>query len=148
VALIGIIAAIAIPSLLRARISANESAAITEITTVVSAEAEYAKQHGRFASVACLAAQPGCQGVPASPPLLDAAFTSSAPRHGYNYRLKLSEGNAAQFAYTAVPVTAGQTGRRSFCADSSGMLGFSVEGGDLTPAGAACSLGLSPLGGS
>src|SRR5207249_2735260 len=39
VAIIGIIAAIAIPSLLRARISANESATIGDIRTVISSEA-------------------------------------------------------------------------------------------------------------
>src|SRR5437773_10201177 len=41
VAIIGIIAAIAIPSLLRARISANETAAIGDTRTVISAEAAY-----------------------------------------------------------------------------------------------------------
>ena len=39
VAIIGIIAAIAIPSLLRARVSANEAATIGDIRTVISAEA-------------------------------------------------------------------------------------------------------------
>src|SRR5438045_8773993 len=41
VAIIGIIAAIAIPSLLRARVSANESATIGDIRTVISAQAAY-----------------------------------------------------------------------------------------------------------
>src|SRR6266540_1950896 len=41
VAIIGIIAAIAIPSLLRARVSANEAAAIGDTRTVISAEAAY-----------------------------------------------------------------------------------------------------------
>src|ERR1700740_1717897 len=41
VAIIGIIAAIAIPSLLRARVSANESATQGDIRTVISAEAAY-----------------------------------------------------------------------------------------------------------
>ena len=39
VAIIGIIAAIAIPSLLRARVSSNEAAAVGDIRTVISAEA-------------------------------------------------------------------------------------------------------------
>ena len=39
VAIIGIIAAIAIPSLLRARVSANEAATIGDIRTLISAEA-------------------------------------------------------------------------------------------------------------
>src|SRR5438067_2350570 len=41
VAIIGIIAAIAIPSLLRARVAANEAAVIGDTRTVISAEAAY-----------------------------------------------------------------------------------------------------------
>ncbi len=145
VALIGVIAAIAIPSILRARISANEAAAIGEITTVVSAQAEYARQHERFASIACLAAQPGCAGLPASPPLLDGALASSAARHGYSHQLKLDEASPTGFAYTAVPVTPGQTGRRSFCADSTGRIYFSIGAEQLTPDGVSCNPNLAPL---
>jgi prepilin-type N-terminal cleavage/methylation domain-containing protein len=46
VAIIGIIAAIAIPSLLRARVSANESAAIGDIRTVISSQAAYHSASG------------------------------------------------------------------------------------------------------
>ena len=46
VAIIGIIAAIAIPSLLRARVSANESATIGDIRTVISAQAAYQSSNG------------------------------------------------------------------------------------------------------
>ena len=43
---IGIIAAIAIPSLLRARIAANEAMAIGNLRTVISAEAAYQSANG------------------------------------------------------------------------------------------------------
>ena len=46
VAIIGIIAAIAIPSLLRARVSANESATIGDIRTVISGQAAYQSANG------------------------------------------------------------------------------------------------------
>ncbi len=48
VAIIAIIAAIAIPALLRARISANESAAIGDIRTVGSASTSYYVANGGF----------------------------------------------------------------------------------------------------
>ena len=48
VAIIGIIAAIAIPSLLRARVSANEAAAIGDIRTVISAQAAYQSSNAGF----------------------------------------------------------------------------------------------------
>src|SRR5262249_58234936 len=57
VAIIGIIAAIAIPSLLRARVSANESAAVGDIRTVVSSQAAYhASTGGSDPPVSALAA--------------------------------------------------------------------------------------------
>ena len=57
VAIIGIIAAIAIPSLLRARVTANESATIGDIRTVISAEAAYhASTGGYYGTPECLGA--------------------------------------------------------------------------------------------
>ena len=50
VAIIGIIAAIAIPSLLRARVSANEAQAIGDTRSVISAEQTYASANGGFFS--------------------------------------------------------------------------------------------------
>ena len=46
VAIIGIIAAIAIPSLLRARMSANEASAIGSLRSVFSAQQNYASSAG------------------------------------------------------------------------------------------------------
>ena len=48
VAIIGIIAAIAIPSLLRARVSANESATLGDIRTLISAQAAYQSANSGF----------------------------------------------------------------------------------------------------
>ena len=57
VAIIGIIAAIAIPSLLRARISANEAGTIGDIRGVISAQAAYASAtSGFYGELPCLAA--------------------------------------------------------------------------------------------
>ena len=59
VAIIGIIAAIAIPSLLRARVSANESATIGDIRTVISAQAAYQSANGGwYARTFCASACP------------------------------------------------------------------------------------------
>jgi prepilin-type N-terminal cleavage/methylation domain-containing protein len=60
VAIIGIIAAIAIPSLIRARVSANEAAAIGDTRTVVSAEATYqAAASGFYGELSCLSPRRG-----------------------------------------------------------------------------------------
>src|SRR6266478_9367267 len=61
VAIIGIIAAIAIPSLLRARVSANEAAAIGDVRTVISAEtACQSANAGYFDTIECLATPDRC----------------------------------------------------------------------------------------
>ena len=68
VAIIGIIAAIAIPSLLRARVSANESATLGDIRTLISAQAAYQSANGGFydGSLDCLTGpDAGC--IPAYP---------------------------------------------------------------------------------
>jgi type IV pilus assembly protein PilA len=56
VAIIGIIAAIAIPSLLRARVAANEAAAVGDIRTVISAQAAYHATNGGWyeGNIVCL----------------------------------------------------------------------------------------------
>ena len=63
VAIIGIIAAIAIPSLLRARASANEAGAIGDTRTVISSQAAYhAASGGYYGPLLCLndPTGPGC----------------------------------------------------------------------------------------
>src|SRR5262245_57061940 len=68
VAIIGIIAAIAIPSLLRARVSANESATIGDTRTVISAQAAYQSSNAGYydQSLLCLNAPSTC--IPGYPP--------------------------------------------------------------------------------
>ncbi len=61
VAIIGIIAAIAIPSLLRARVSANEAATIGDIRAVLSSQSAYSSAAlGSFGDITCLSAPAGC----------------------------------------------------------------------------------------
>ena len=66
VAIIGIIAAIAVPGLLRARMSGNESSAIGSLRAINSAEAAYSSATGGGGYAITLAvlstACPGCQG--------------------------------------------------------------------------------------
>ena len=88
VAIIGIIAAIAIPSLLRARVSANESATIGDIRTVISAQAAYQSANGGWYdnNLLCLTNPNGCiPNYPSnSPTFLDSQLTSLLPKSGYS----------------------------------------------------------------
>jgi Zn-dependent protease with chaperone function/type II secretory pathway pseudopilin PulG len=137
VAMVGIIAAIAIPSLLRARVAANEAAAIGDIRAVISQETAYAaSNHGYFESdVACLATPSKCNPADRSPGLAGAQELASGTKGGYVramfYGHKFAAGrnppgvspsSTDGFAIIARPLTANQTGIRSFCGDASGAV--------------------------
>jgi prepilin-type N-terminal cleavage/methylation domain-containing protein len=136
VAIIGIIAAIAIPSLLRARVSANEAGAIGDARTVVSGEAAYQSANsGFYGNITCLSVPASCIAnySAAAPTFLDTSITGLGTKQGY--ARKFTAGAAAtnpgstasieQFCYGAMPSVANKTGVRSFGADDSGVVGVS-----------------------
>src|SRR5689334_2134076 len=88
VAIIGIIAAIAVPGLLRARMSGNESSAIGSLRAINTAEASYssaAGQGGYATDLKVLGAPcPGSSQGFISPDLGDPALPSPVPKSGYN----------------------------------------------------------------
>ena len=115
VAIIALLAAIAIPNLLRARHNANEGAAIGAMHTLVSAcESFRAAQTPPVypANLAALSA--------ANPPYVDATLTAAAGRQGYNYTYALV--NANQYTLNAAPLQAGVSGTRGFFADETGVI--------------------------
>jgi type II secretory pathway pseudopilin PulG len=150
---IGIIAAIAIPSLLRARISANESSAIGDVRTVISAQAAYQSANGGYYdTLECLGTPSGCIPNYDGPTFLDRALASGAPKTGY--RRTFHPGAAASsaqgassrspsslesFAYTAVPLQANQTGVRGFCGDATGRLCYTLDGSEPEVENGECS---------
>jgi type IV pilus assembly protein PilA len=145
VAIIGIIAAIAIPSLLRARVSANESATIGDIRTVISAQAAYSSTNGGLyeRTFRCLVNPfTGCiPSYPAtSPTFLDSQIASLSAKSGYARTfvaaatpaslstIVSSPTSTPAYVYLASPVNLGQTGVRGFGGDASGVICFSSSG--------------------
>ena len=134
VAIIGIIAAIAVPGLLRARMSGNESSAIGSLRALVSGEIAYSSACGNNGYAIAFTTL----GVP--PPGGSQAFLSpdmavAAPqKSGFSYTLAAGAGAAAgandcngtatQTAYygTAIPTTFGTTGNRSFAVNTAGTI--------------------------
>ena len=141
VAIIGIIAAIAVPGLLRARMSGNEAAAIGSLRAVNSAEASYSSAAGQGGYAVKLAVLVlGCQGSTQgfiSPDLsLDPSIKS-----GYTITLADSTANPADvaddcngtksrsgFYATGVPLQVGGTGQRAFSAAAAGTIYFDATG--------------------
>ncbi len=156
VAIIGIIAAIAIPSLLRARISANEAATIGDIRTVISSQAAYQSANGGLytSSFPCLVSPNGATGCipnyPANgPTFVDSAIASQQSKSGY--ARQFSPGGSASsaasgtastgaYAYLASPVSPGQTGVRGFGGDASGVVCFTPTGAAPTVSNGSISL--------
>jgi type IV pilus assembly protein PilA len=143
VAIIGIIAAIAIPSLLRARVSANEAGTIGDIRSVISAQAAFqSAANGWYAPISCLSTPGPCiVGYPTSAPTFaDSTITATTPKSGYNR--SFTPGNVPGtlpttlvgvldgFCYGAAPSTIGQTGVRGFGGDASGRVCQNIAGTD------------------
>ena len=92
VAIILIIATIAIPSLLRSRQAANESAAVANLRTINTAQVTYlSSSGGNFGNLAGLVAAG----------LLDGTFTGTAPKAGYNFSVQASGSDYTAFATPA-----------------------------------------------
>jgi type IV pilus assembly protein PilA len=114
VAIIGIIAAIAIPNLLASRRAANEGSAQSSLRTVFSSQATYQATAGAGAFAADL---PTLQGQNLIDSVLGGAVTST--KSGYNFKIveQAGTGSTAVFGCYAFPVTTGgisQTGTRRF----------------------------------
>jgi type II secretory pathway pseudopilin PulG len=97
VPLAGIIAAIAIPSLLKARKAANEAAAIGNLRTIASAEATYIAGHGRYATLQQLIAAK----------YLDETMTDGSVHDNYRIAQRGITKNAFEFAAEPLSPTSG-----------------------------------------
>jgi prepilin-type N-terminal cleavage/methylation domain-containing protein len=129
VAIILIIAAIAIPNLLRARIAANESSAVASIRTLNTAQISYNSAYPTVGFSATLAALSGTSCTPPSSTgacLIDTQL-SSGTKSGYAFTMAGS-GTAPVSGYTAIgsPLTPNQTGVRYFCSFADAVVRYNA----------------------
>ena len=120
VAIIALLAAIAIPNLLRARHNANESAAIAGLRTISTASESYRAAQTPPAYPAALSNLSA-----ALPPYIDSALSgatvSASAKQGYYYTYN-SNANNQQYTCVASPQVQGTTGTRSFYVDETGVI--------------------------
>lgn len=108
-----IVAAIAIPNLLRAKVAANEAVAIASLRTLNVAAMKYETANGKF---------------PQSLAEFGSSWASDSDRHaGYVFEYKLGDvdlvgGLNSGYTITAKPVTPETTGRRYFFTDQTGVI--------------------------
>ena len=142
VAIILIIAAIAIPNLLRARIAANESSAVASIRTLNTAQISY---NSAYPTVGFAAGLTNLAGTSCAPPtsagacLVDTQLASGS-KSGYKFTMGGVTGTpAATYQAIATPLTPNQTGTRYFCSFADAVVRTSAA---LI---ATCDYSVSPL---
>ena len=149
---IGIIAAIAIPGLLRARLAANEATAIGTLRTLQSGEVVFSQTAGgSYGTPECLSAPDKCLPNYSGSPFVAEPYSSQFTKSGYRFwfvsvapRATAATGLVDSFAVYAAPVSLG-TGSREFCTDSRGTIVSNRATGLPPPMEPACPAGWSPI---
>ncbi len=113
VAIIVLLAAIAIPNLLRARLSANEATAIAAMRTISTAMESYRAAQSPPAYPSAMTSLSS-----ANPPYIDSVL-GGGNKSGYTFNLS---GGGTTFTVVATPQTANVTGVRNFFVDQSGVV--------------------------
>jgi prepilin-type N-terminal cleavage/methylation domain-containing protein len=148
VAIILIIAAIAIPNLMRARMSANESSAVGSVRSINTAEISYNAAYSNVGFTATLASLGGPAGSACTPSTSSGCFIDSSlstgTKSGYVFTTGAGTCTATVpstcYNVQAVPVTLNQTGTRSFCSFEDAVVRSSTGGTIATCSAAVTAL--------
>ena len=157
IAVILIIAAIAIPNLLRSRMAANEASAVGTLRTVSTANATYANTYniGYAGDLNHLGAPSSGNPDSTHADLLDPAVSGGCPaacvsnyatKSGFNFTYAspsptptMAAPNVS-FTVVGVPLGIGSTGTSSFCVDQTNLIvkDIGIAGGHITANGNGC----------
>ena len=138
VAIILIIAAIAIPNLIKSKMAANEASAVGSVRTINTGEVNYAAScpaTGFSASLAELSAGSLCTGGKG---IIDPVL-SAGSKSGYVFTYAATPGSETPplndtYTQTAVPSSIGTTGQRGFYSDQTGVIRYNLTGAAPTNA--------------
>jgi type IV pilus assembly protein PilA len=147
VAIILIIAAIAIPNLLRSKMAANEASAVGSLRTITTASVTYSSTYGNgYAPTlgalggAATTTTATCNTSLLIDSVLSAAGTGNVSvKSGYTFTYTpgtaiapagpgCTNAGLNTYTITALPVTVGTTGQRGFFTDPSGVMRFTTDG--------------------
>ncbi len=138
VAIILIIAAIAIPSLTRSKVSANEASAVASLHAIGTAQTSYSTTYAKVGYAGKLSQLgPAPDGKPSAETanLIPGDLANNGKKAGYNFKLT---GGGTSYTITATPDVPGKTGVRSFCSDQDSVIYFSDSE-------TGCTIGTNPL---
>ena len=141
VAIILIIAAIAIPSLMRSRMRANEANAVASLRVIHTSAVTYATTYpdlGFPASLLVLAGPNPCSPSSTQACLVDSVLAAGV-KEGYNF-VWTGDGVIPSYAFTltATPQVAGASGQNMYCTDQTGVIRYD-------PTGSGCNNSSLPL---
>jgi type IV pilus assembly protein PilA len=151
VAIILIIAAIALPNLLRSRQAANQAAAVSNLRTITTASVSYwvIYSNGYPPSLASLGGPANVAATCNQAILIDEVISSPPfQKSGYQYAYTGDQGTVANppagcapgyvgYLATATPISVGVTGNMSYCSSEPGIIHFDTSGAAAASA-AAC----------
>lgn len=133
VTIILIIAAVAIPNLIKTKATANEASAVTSLTTLNSTSIMYSMTYGGFPhALADLGPASGSTSpTSASADLID-SILASGNKSGYHivYAAGATDtsGNVLGYSIAASPISPGTTGTKYFYTDQTGVIRASTAG--------------------
>jgi type IV pilus assembly protein PilA len=142
VAIILIIAAIAIPSLLRSKMTANQASAVANLRTISTASVSYwvTYSNGYPPTIATLGGNNGVAATCNLAILIDEVIaTAPNQKSGYQFAYSGDQGNVAivppgcnpgfvGYLATASPLSVGLTGNISYCTNEPGVIHFDTTG--------------------
>jgi len=163
VAIILIIAAIAIPNLLRSRMAANEASAVGSIRTINTAAISFNSSYGdgfpvTLSQIGTTAGQPlGCANSEYLDQVLTAATGAATAKSGYFFTMGAGAvvvanppagcvaGSVDGYTIAGQPAQVGTSGQSSFCSDATGVIRRDPTGAAPAVAGGLCPAAMLPL---
>ena len=133
VTIILIIAAIAIPNLMKSKIQANEAAAVETLRTLETSTIMYSTTYGGYPhSLSDMGPASGSPNTSSAAADLIDSVLATGIKSGYKFTHAVGStdtaGNVLTYSVTATPVTVGTTGQRSFFTDPSGTIRATASG--------------------
>ncbi|HUI41090.1 MAG TPA: prepilin-type N-terminal cleavage/methylation domain-containing protein [Terriglobia bacterium] len=126
VAIILIIAAIAIPNLLKSKMAANQASAVASLRTFNTSEATYSSTYnvGYSSTLAQLGPPASGNATSSAAGLVDSVLAAGS-KSGYTFTMTASaavNGSTPGYTFTAVPVSVGTTGQNFYFTDETNVI--------------------------
>jgi prepilin-type N-terminal cleavage/methylation domain-containing protein len=139
ITIILVIAAIAVPSLIKSKMAANEASTVGSVRTLNMGEVNYAASCPAIGFSATLVELNTGATCPGGKSIIDKTL-AAGKKSGYKFTYtptKGGDGRYDTYKDVAVPATIGTTSQRGFCSDQTGVIRYTLNGSAPTAASTA-----------